>query len=246
MTPPRVAHADHDRARPSRCAPRRARRCHGLEIAQDELRRRSRSSERCCARQGRQPNFLMRDALEVEPFLRGRLPPLVGDRPRRIWRLGSVAAGTLERRRRGAPRARCADREAVEHTPPDGTIEVSARPDGDFAVIEVWDDGTRIPPDALERIFRALRRADRANAERGRGSGCRSWANRQSHAACAPCARTSKDDLLALYACPDTRPRSSRSSFAPAAEGSRRSQETFPIASRTWGCRRGIQPAGFL
>jgi signal transduction histidine kinase len=146
---------------------------HELAIAQDELRRMESIVERLLLlAKADQPNFLVRDALDVEPFLEDVFLRWSEIGPRRIWRLGSVAAGTLEADADAVRLALDALIEnAVEHTPPDGTIEISARPEGDFAVIEVWDDGHGIPPDALERIFERFGRADPARTRSAGGVG---------------------------------------------------------------------------
>jgi signal transduction histidine kinase len=146
---------------------------HELAIAQDELRRMESIVERLLLlAKADQPNFIQLDALEVEPFLEDVFLRWSEIGPRRIWRLGSVAAGTLEADADAVRLALDALIEnAVEHTPRDGTIEISAHADGDFALIEVRDDGHGIPADALERIFERFGRVDTARTRTAGGVG---------------------------------------------------------------------------
>jgi signal transduction histidine kinase len=146
---------------------------HELTIAQDELRRMESIVERLLLlAKADQPNFVRLDALEVEPFLEDVFLRWSEIGPRRIWRLGSVAAGTLEADADAVRLALDALIEnAVEHTPPEGTIEIAAHTEGEFAVIEVRDDGHGIPVDALERIFERFGRVDTARTRTAGGVG---------------------------------------------------------------------------
>jgi len=146
---------------------------HELTVAQDELRRMESIVERLLLlAKADQPNFVLLGELELEPFLEDVFLRWSEIGPRRIWHLGSVAAGTLEADADAVRLALDALIEnAVEHTPPDGMIEISARPDGEFAVIEVRDDGHGIPADALERIFERFSRADPARMRTSGGVG---------------------------------------------------------------------------
>jgi len=46
---------------------------------------------------------------------------------------------------------------AVRHTPERSTVELTARRDGDEALLEVVDDGPGIPADMESQVFRSLR-----------------------------------------------------------------------------------------
>jgi two-component system OmpR family sensor kinase len=146
---------------------------HELAIAQDELRRMESIVERLLLlAKADQPNYFLLGALEVEPFLEDVFLRWSEIGPRRIWRLGTVAAVTVEADADAVRLALDALIEnAIEHTPPDGTIEISAHADDDFAVIEVRDDGHGIPADAVERIFERFARVDPARTRSAGGVG---------------------------------------------------------------------------
>jgi signal transduction histidine kinase len=59
---------------------------------------------------------------------------------------------------------------AVRHTPPGGTIDVSAARDGASVVLTVTDSGEGIPPEHLPHIFDRFYKVDEARAQRS-GSG---------------------------------------------------------------------------
>jgi signal transduction histidine kinase len=146
---------------------------HELAIAQDELRRMESIVERLLLlAKADQPNFVQLTGVDVEPFLEDVFLRWSEIGPRRIWRLGSVAGGRLEADADAVRLALDALIEnAVEHTPPEGMIEISAHTDGDFAVIVVRDDGHGIPANALERIFERFGRADPARTRTAGGVG---------------------------------------------------------------------------
>jgi signal transduction histidine kinase len=146
---------------------------HELQIAQDELRRMASIVDRLLLlAKADQPDFFLLEELELEPFLEDVFLRWSEIGPRRIWRLGAVAAGTLSADADAVRLALDALVEnAVEHTAPDGTIALSARVDGEFAVIEVWDDGYGIPAAALARIFERFGRADPARTRTAGGVG---------------------------------------------------------------------------
>jgi signal transduction histidine kinase len=95
-----------------------------------------------------------------------------------------VAHHLFERRERVRDRARAATEayrpavdaqleNAVKYTQPTDVITLSARAAGDELLIEVGDEGSGIPPDALGVIFDRFARADagRSRAEGGAGLG---------------------------------------------------------------------------
>ena len=146
---------------------------HELEIAQDELRRMESIVDRLLLlAKADQPDFLLLEELDVEQFLEDVFLRWSEIGPRRIWRLGPVAAGAIVA---DADAVRIAldalIENAIEHTPPEGTIEINACQQGEFAVIEVRDDGHGIPEAALVRIFERFARADPARTRTAGGVG---------------------------------------------------------------------------
>lgn len=60
---------------------------------------------------------------------------------------------------------------ALRHTPPDGTVTLSARRDGDDVVLEVADTGSGIAPADLPHVFDRFWRAEKSRSRRTGGSG---------------------------------------------------------------------------
>lgn len=58
---------------------------------------------------------------------------------------------------------------ALRHTPPGGHVTLSARNDGDGAVLTVADSGEGLQPDQLEHVFERFYRADTARGRRADG-----------------------------------------------------------------------------
>jgi signal transduction histidine kinase len=62
-------------------------------------------------------------------------------------------------------------RNAIRHTPADGSVTVRAVPAGDWVEIEVADTGEGIPPGDRERVFDAFVRGEEARSQGGAGLG---------------------------------------------------------------------------
>ncbi|MGW0873331.1 sensor histidine kinase [Streptomyces sp. NPDC002740] len=60
---------------------------------------------------------------------------------------------------------------AVRHTPPDGTVTLTAREDGERVVLEVADTGTGIAAEDLPHVFERFWRAEKSRSRRTGGSG---------------------------------------------------------------------------
>jgi signal transduction histidine kinase len=143
-------------------------------IALDELRRMESIVERLLLlAKVDQPNFMLMEEVELEPFCEDVLLRWSEVAPR-AWRVDAVGAGAVVADADALRIALDALLEnAVKYTSQLGSIEVRARGDYDEAVIEVSDDGCGIPEDARELIFERFGRADpaRSRAEGGVGLG---------------------------------------------------------------------------
>lgn len=60
---------------------------------------------------------------------------------------------------------------AVRHTPPDGTVTLTARRDGEQVVLEVADTGTGMAAEDLPHVFERFWRAEKSRSRRTGGSG---------------------------------------------------------------------------
>lgn len=60
---------------------------------------------------------------------------------------------------------------ALQHTPPGGTVAIEALPHENMLAVAVTDTGQGIPPEALERVFERFFRADTARQSKTGGSG---------------------------------------------------------------------------
>jgi signal transduction histidine kinase len=98
--------------------------------------------------------------------------------------VAAVAAGRhLRFELAAAPLVLVADRErlhqavanlldnACRHSPPDGTVGISAHRDGDQVVLEVTDEGPGIAPADRERVFQRFTRGARGGRDGGTGLG---------------------------------------------------------------------------
>jgi two-component system OmpR family sensor kinase len=139
-----------------------------IAVAMDELARMERIVERLLLLAKAQAATLTTAEVELSSLLE-EIVMRWSDVAPRVWRVGDLADGTLL----GDPDAlRCAldalVENAVQHTDPSDVIELSSRASGTEVAIEVSDEGSGIPEEAVERIFTRFARAD---AARSRGAG---------------------------------------------------------------------------
>jgi two-component system OmpR family sensor kinase len=144
-----------------------------LEVALDELARIDAIIERLLLlATAAQPNFVSTSEIELEPFLEDVFMRWSEVAPR-AWRLGPLACGLLEvdpERLRTALDALLEN--AVKYTEERDAIELRARRVGAHEVsIEVEDEGSGVPREALERIFDRFGRADAARTRAAGGVG---------------------------------------------------------------------------
>jgi len=118
-------------------------------IALDELARIERIISRLLLlAKAERPDFLAMQEIDVESFVEDLFLRWSDVTPR-VWRLGTVAAGTLHADEEALRTALDALLEnAVKHTEPNETIELRARAAGRELVLEVADGGRGIPADA--------------------------------------------------------------------------------------------------
>jgi signal transduction histidine kinase len=143
-------------------------------IALDELRRMESIVERLLLlAKADQPDFMLMEVVELEPFLEDLLLRWSEIAPR-AWRVDAVGAGTVVADVDALRIALDALLEnAVKYTSQLGSIEVRARGAGEEVVIAVADDGCGIPEDARTHVFERFARADpaRSRTEGGVGLG---------------------------------------------------------------------------
>ena len=60
---------------------------------------------------------------------------------------------------------------ALKYTPARGRIDISVRPEGDAAIVEVRDTGEGMPPELIERVFDLFVQGERSLARERGGSG---------------------------------------------------------------------------
>jgi two-component system, OmpR family, sensor kinase len=143
-----------------------------VEVALDELGRIEHILERLLLlAESKQPDFVVPEDVEIEPFLEDVFVRWSEVLPR-SWTLGELVPGTLRADPEALRNALDALLEnAVKYTEPGDAITLSARSaDGELAV-QVADEGAGLPPDALERIFDRFARADSARSRAHGGAG---------------------------------------------------------------------------
>jgi signal transduction histidine kinase len=139
-----------------------------IEVAMDELGRMERIVERLLLLAKAHASTLAPADVELDTMIEDVVMRWSDVAPR-VWRVGELAEGTV----RADPDALRSALDAlvenaVRHTEPTAVIELSSHASGHEVSIEVADEGTGIPADALERIFGRFARADVA---RSRGDG---------------------------------------------------------------------------
>jgi two-component system OmpR family sensor kinase len=143
-----------------------------LDVVLDELQRMDNILERLLllAKAG-QPDAVTIEPVDVETFLEDVFMRWSEVAPR-VWRLGTLATGTLLVDAEALRIALDALVEnAVKHTEPTDVIEIRSSGAGGEISIEVADEGPGIPPDALDRIFERFGRADLARTRAHGGVG---------------------------------------------------------------------------
>jgi signal transduction histidine kinase len=147
---------------------------HEVGVALDELERIEHILERLLLlAKSKQPDFIVPDRIDVEPFLEDVFIRWSEVAPR-SWTLGALEHGTLVADPDALRNALDALLEnAVKYTQPADAITLSARAASADLLIEVADEGCGLPPDALDLIFERFARADssRSRADGGAGLG---------------------------------------------------------------------------
>jgi signal transduction histidine kinase len=143
-----------------------------IDVAVDELGRIERILERLLLlAKAERPDFVVLGDIDPEVFLEDVLMRWSEVAPR-VWRLGSVPAGSLHVDPEALRIALDALLEnAVKYTEASELIRVSARDDGTSLVIEVEDEGRGVPGHALGHIFERFARADSARSRDHGGVG---------------------------------------------------------------------------
>ncbi len=145
---------------------------HEVGVALDELERIEHILERLLLlAKSKQPDFVVPEQVDVEPFLEDVFMRWSEVAPR-TWTLGDLTRGTLVADPEALRTALDALLEnAVKYTQPGDVIALSARAAGHDLVIEVADEGCGLPTDALELIFDRFARADSARSRTEGGAG---------------------------------------------------------------------------
>ena len=143
-----------------------------VTVALDELGRIERIVDRLLLlAKAEQPDFVLTTELAVEPFLEDVFMRWSEVAPR-AWRLGRLAAGTLQADPDGLRIALDELLEnAVKYTDAHEVIELRSRASGGQLVIEVADEGCGVPSEAGALIFDRFSRADAARSRTDGGVG---------------------------------------------------------------------------
>jgi signal transduction histidine kinase len=144
-----------------------------VDVALDELARIDAIIERLLVlARADQPDFVLTVEIELEPLLEDVFMRWSEVAPR-AWRLGPIAPGRLlvdVERVRAALDVLLEN--AVKYTQTHAAIELRARRDGrGRLLIEVEDEGSGVPEEALRRIFDRFARADSARTRSAGGVG---------------------------------------------------------------------------
>ena len=93
------------------------------------------------------------NAVEFKPDLDPRLPIVTGDRDRLVQVVSNLVSN------------------AVKYSPEGGTVTISSRAEGGYALITVADTGLGIPPDEIAHVFERFRRVRSGAAQSIAGTG---------------------------------------------------------------------------
>jgi two-component system OmpR family sensor kinase len=142
-----------------------------VDVALDEIGRMQRIVERLMLLAKAQTSTLVTTDVEIDLLLEDVVMRWSGVAAR-VWRLGDLAEGTL----RADPDALRAALDAlvenaVQHTGETAVVELSCRAHGGVVAIEVADEGSGVPPGALEHIFDRFARVDPARSRNEGGAG---------------------------------------------------------------------------
>jgi signal transduction histidine kinase len=140
-------------------------------VAADELLRLRRLAERLLLlASAEHPNFLRTATSDVDVIVADALRRWAAS-PRR-WVHGGVAGGVVEIDRERMDLALDSLIEnAVNHTSPEGTIQIGAQVNDSIVSISVVDSGDGIEPEQLKRIFDRFGRADSGRSRQAGGVG---------------------------------------------------------------------------
>jgi signal transduction histidine kinase len=143
-----------------------------VTVALDELERIESILERLLLlAKAEQPDFIVAERIDVEPFLEDVFMRWSEVAPR-VWRLGEHPAGTILADPEGLRIALDALLEnAVKYTEASSGIELRSRAEEDELVIEVADHGCGVAAETLGRIFERFARADPARTRAHGGVG---------------------------------------------------------------------------